>query len=289
MEARKNPEYLKSVAAAMQEFRDALVEFLDLHVRNEGPGGMGGLARGIAPAVFPRDGADPEEIARRQEKVSRLAGRAAAAVPLTGISMGVQGVGVVDPITSWQTITRPKPLLEASDVLGACDQALGRLDGLILQAEAERPPTVGAEAMHPVVWGAAARLWRDGHFREAVAGASESVVAMVKTRTKRNDVSATSLWRETFSDKSPQPGKPRLRWPGDPTDQDVSTMNSGLLAFAPGVQMTIRNGAAHGLGELDEQSALERLSALSLLARWVDECDLIEAPDQRDEDRTDSA
>jgi hypothetical protein len=115
MEARKNPEYLKSVAQAVEEFRAALVEFLELHVPNEGPGGLGGLARGIAPAVFPRDGADPEEIARLQEKVSRLAGRAAAAVPLTGISMGVQGVGVVDPITSWHTITRPKPLLEAPD------------------------------------------------------------------------------------------------------------------------------------------------------------------------------
>ncbi len=284
MEARKNPEYLKSVAQAVEDFRAALVEFLELHVPNEGPGGLGGLARGIAPAVFPRDGADPEEITRLQEKVSRLAGRAAAAVPLTGISLGVQNVGVVDPITSWHTITRPKPLLEAPDVLNACDQALGRLDGLILQAEAERPPSVGAEAMHPVVWGAAARLWRDGHFREAVAGASESVVAMVKTRTRRNDVSATDLWRQTFSDKDPRSGQPRLRWPGDPNDQDVKTMNSGLLSFAPGVQMTIRNSAAHGLGELDEQSALERLAALSLLARWVDECDLVEAPEQRDDD-----
>lgn len=274
MEARKNPEYLTSVAAAVEEFRVALVEFLELHVRNEGPGGV---ARGMAPAVFPRDDADPQEIARLREKVSRLAGRAAAAVPLTGIGMAVQGVGPVDPITNWHTITQPKPLMEADQVLGMCEQALGRLDGLIMQAEAERPPTVGAEAMHPTVWGAAARLWSDGHFREAVTGASEAVVAMVKTRTKRNDVSATSLWQQTFSDKDPQPSKPRLRWPGNPADQDVSTMNSGLLLFAPGVQMTVRNSAAHGLGELDEQSALERLATLSLLARWVDECDLIEA------------
>jgi hypothetical protein len=101
---------------------------------------------------------------------------------------------------------------------------------------------------------------------------------MLKSRTKRNDVSSTSLWRETFSDRAPQMGKPRLRWPGDPADQDVITMTSGLLSFAPGVQMTIRNSAAHGLGELDEQVALEQLATLSLLARWVDECDLIEAP-----------
>jgi hypothetical protein len=274
MEARKNPDYLRSLAQAVTDFRDALVAFLELHVANEG---VGGLARGIVPAVFPRDDAEPEEIARRQAKVSRLAGLAASAVPLTGISMGVQGAGVVDPITNWQTITRPKPLLEASDVLGACDQALGRLDGLVLQAEAERPPNVGAEAMHPTVWGAAARLWRDGHFREAVSGAAEAVVLMVKTRTKRNDVAESSLWQQAFSDKDPQPGQPRLRWPGDPSDRDVSSMNAGLRSFAPGVQMTIRNSVAHGLGELDEQAALERLSTLRLLAHWVDECDLVEA------------
>lgn len=60
--------------------------------------------------------------------------------------------------TNWQTITRPKPLLEPSDILDSCEQAIGRLNGLILRAEAERPPTIGAEAMHPTVWGAAARL-----------------------------------------------------------------------------------------------------------------------------------
>ncbi len=278
MEARKNPNYLKAVAKAVQEFRAALVEFLELHVINEG---FGSLAPGIAPAVIPLDEADPDEITRRREKVTRLAGRASAAAQLTATSISVQGPmgsDVVDPFMNWVTITRPKPMLESVDVLSACDYALGKLEELILRAEAEIPPTVGAEAMHPAAWGPIARLWRDGHFREAVAAASESVVAMVKARTKRNDVSATDLWRQTFSDKDPRPGQPRLRWPGDPNDQDVKTMNSGLLSFAPGMQMTIRNSAAHSLSELDEQAALERLSALSLLARWVDECDIVEAP-----------
>ncbi|WP_198047691.1 TIGR02391 family protein [Kutzneria sp. 744] len=240
------------------------------------------MARGIAPAVFPRDDADPDEIARRRKKVSQLAGRASAAVPLTGISIGVQGVGTIDPITAWQTITRPKPLLEASDVLDACDQALGRLEGMVVRAEAERPPAIGAEAMHPVMWGAAGRLWRDGHFREAVAGACEAVVAVVRARTGRNNVPATGLWQEVFSEKPPQPGKSRLRWPGDPADQDVSTMNAGLRFFAPGVQLTIRNSAAHANIDLDEQAALERLAALSLLARWLDDCDLLEAAQRED-------
>ena len=56
-------------------------------------------------------------------------------------------------------------------------------------------------------------------------------------------------------------------------------MNDGLRLFAPGAQMTIRNPATHGPGEMTQQEAVERLSVLSLLARWVDQCDLIEAPD----------
>lgn len=54
-------------------------------------------------------------------------------------------------------------------------------------------------------------------------------------------------------------------------------MNDGLRQLTPGVQMTIRNSATHDTGQMPEQLALERLATLSLLARWVDECDLIEA------------
>ena len=284
--ARTNPHRSGVNRTGGSPFRAALDDFLELHVLNVG---LGSMAPGFAPAVLPRDDASPEEIARRQTKVSRLAGLASSAVPLTGVQIAVQGTGEIDPISAWLTITRPKPILEASDVLDACDQALGRLDGLILQAEAERPPSIGAEAMHPTVWGAARRLWRDGHFREAVAAAAEAVVLMVKTRTRRNDIAETALWQQVFSEREPVAGQPRLRWPGDPSDRDVSTMNSGLRSFAPGVQMTIRNSVTHGVGELGEQAALERLAVLSLLAGWVDECDLIEAPKPPDGGEVDAA
>ncbi|MGC4877330.1 TIGR02391 family protein [Micromonospora sp. DT43] len=190
----------------------------------------------------------------------------------------VQGVGKIDPIANWASITDPKPVVEPSNVLDACDQMLGRIEAMIARAEAEAVPLVGVEAMHPVVWGAAGRLWRDGHFRQAVAAAAEAAMATLKARTGRNDVAETALWQEVFSDRAPAPGKPRLRWPGPMGDRDVKTMNDGLRQFAPGVQMTIRNSAAHGIGTLDEQAALERLATLSLLARWVDHCELAEAP-----------
>ncbi|HEX6445129.1 MAG TPA: TIGR02391 family protein [Streptosporangiales bacterium] len=126
--------------------------------------------------------------------------------------------------------------------------------------------------------GAAKALWRDGHFRNAVSSAAEALGVSVKHRVGRKDIADTSLWRETFSSDDPKSGKPRLRWPADATDLTVKSINEGLRSFAPGVQMTIRNSATHQLDDLDEQAALERLATLSLLARWLDECDLVEAP-----------
>jgi hypothetical protein len=269
VKAEQNPEYLKAIAEAVTEFRDAVTELLELYV----PFGQF-VGRGIAPPVVPREGADESEIERRKAKVTRAAGRAAAAPSLTHYYIGVAGVGEVDPVAAWMTITQPNPLLEPDDVLGACNAILGRLESLLLKAEAEAPPTIGAAAMHPLVWGAARRLWTDRHFQEAVRRACEALVAQLKAVTGRNNVPDTALWQETFSAKPAKPGEPRLRWPGDPSDQTVKSMNEGLRSYAPGVQMLIRNPATHGDHELTEQEALERLATLSLLARWLDECKL---------------
>lgn len=54
-------------------------------------------------------------------------------------------------------------------------------------------------------------------------------------------------------------------------------MNAGLRQLASGMQMTIRNGAADSVGEMGREEALERLAALSLLARWVDACEIHKA------------
>lgn len=271
MDATKNPEYLRDLAAAVEEFKEAVEEFVGLHVFNDQ------LARGIAPALFPRGGVDSAEIQRVGSLTSRAAGRAAAATPLTNVYYMVQGAGRIDPIASWNSMTQPKPVMEPDNVLDACDQMIGRLEGMARKADAEAPPELGVRAMHPLVWGAAGSLWRSGHYREAVAGAAEALVNHVKTLTNRRDAPETSVWQQAFSDRPPDPGSPRLRWPGDPNDRAVKAMNDGLRQFAPGAQMTIRNGAAHGTEQLSEQHALERLAVFSLLARWVDECEAASA------------
>lgn len=273
VDADKNPEYLRHVAAALTEFRDRLEEFLSQHVATTEFGMPG---RGLLPAVVPRDDADRAEVQRLFAAVSRAAGKAVDATRLTNGWITVQGAGAIDPIVNWETIRRPKPLLEASDVLGACDRTLGQLETKVARATAEAPPAIGAAAMHPLIWGAAQSLWRDQHFREAVAAAADALIDSVKRMTGRNDVSETALWQETFAERAPLPDKPRLRWPGDASHRDVKSMNDGLRQFAPGLQMTIRNPAVHGgAAQMSEQDALERLATLSLLARWVGHCQLV--------------
>ncbi|TXN30097.1 TIGR02391 family protein [Lacisediminihabitans profunda] len=273
MNLNRNPDYLRSLINAVEQFKTALAEFLELQVETKDAG----FGRGLLPAVVPRDDADPADVATRRSAVDQAAGAAANATLLTGIKIGVAGIGEIDPIAAWSTIADPKPLLEPPNVISAADSTIGRLQALISQAEAAAPPTTGVEAMHPLVWGAARKLWLDEHFQQAVAAAAEAVVGQVKALTRRNDIAETALWQEAFSNAEPTPGKPRLRWPGEPNDRAVKTMNDGLRQFAPGVQMTIRNSAAHGEQEMEPQDALERLATLSLLARWMERCDLVTA------------
>jgi len=283
-DADRNPTYLRDLAGHVALFRDAFQALLELHTPTyRGPG------VGMLPAIMPLSDSDPTEIDARRARTNEAAGRARRAPALTGCMFGVVNASgqrnVVDPIAAWHTVTQPKPMLEPSNVIDACNQMVGCLSEMADRAEAEQPPTVDMSQLHPAVWGHAARLWRDGHYRDAVRAAAEGVVQLAKSRTGRDDAPDTALWQQVFSSDDPQPGRPRLRWPGSPANQTVKSMNDGLARFAPGAQMTIRNPATHGPGELTEQEAVERLSVLSLLARWIDQCDLIEAPDPSVETR----
>lgn len=265
MSKKHSPAYLRGLVDAVAEFEAALREFLTMHEPNT-------LARGILPAVYRREGVADAEYATSQRRVEIASGRAGAAVAITGTRYEVQGMGVVDPVAAWSTILGPKPVLEPENILSACGQMLGRLEVHISEAEANAVPTVSAEAMHPLVWGAARAMWRDGHYRQAVAGAAEALVGQLKARTGRNGIAETALWQETFSERPPEIGKPRMRWPGDPTDRTVRSMNEGLRSITAGVQMTIRNAAAHETEQWTLVEASERLAVLSLIARWLETC-----------------
>lgn len=273
MEPAHSPAYLRSVLAAVHEFVAALDSLMELYVVNTEFG------LGLAPAVLERDGAPTSAVSARSAMVARAAGRAAAATKLTNSYIVVAGAGPIDPIAAWHAMTQPKPVLTYADVSMACQQMIGRLEGQATKAELEALPSLEVESFHPLVVGAASRLWRDGHRRLAIASVAEALIAHVKVVLGRMDLQDTALWQQAFSSSAPEAGKARLRWPGNDDDLTVKSMRDGLRQFAPGVQMTIRNPATHEAEEPGVQTALEQLAVLSLLARWVDACDVASHPD----------
>lgn len=138
-------------------------------------------------------------------------------------------------------------------------------------------PTMAADALHPLVWDAASKLWGDGHHGQAVQRAATFLNAHVQDLVGRHDVSDSTLMAQVFSPSPPEEGKPRLRWPGEDTNLTVKAMRAGTLQFAQGCFMAIRNPATHGTDEANRQEALEQLAVLSTLARWIDKCELVTA------------
>ena len=138
-------------------------------------------------------------------------------------------------------------------------------------------PQISATRIHPLIWEAASAQWSTGHRHEAVLAAAKAVNSLLQTRTGRRDISEAVLVQQSFSGDAPQPGKPRLRYNHISNDQTAKSMRTGVSEFGAGCFGAIRNPIGHlpnNEVELDEQSALERLCALSLLARWIDEADL---------------
>jgi hypothetical protein len=271
VDPQTNVEYLDFLAAHLAEFIEVFDQFMELHVENTGPGA---LARGMAPAVSPKDEVNHARLEELITELHRLAGTLMDLSSVTDARTGVQGVGPLDPFVNWATILQPKPVLEATNVRACALQAAGRLEGLRARAAALESPGLDPSRLHPLVWAAAQRLWNDGHLRQAVAAAGEAVTGQMKLVTRPGDaarhvsVAAGILQGHTGSREVASAVA------GAPDDLDVKTMNEGLRQFAPGANMTIRNPAIQVDENMSTQDALERLATLSLLARLVDGCDI---------------
>jgi hypothetical protein len=173
----------------------------------------------------------------------------------------------------WREIVKPH-VLRATGIHRFGEEARRRM----------RPdsPDLPADQFHPWVWEAAAPLWHAGSRQEAVLAAARSVNARMQQKRGQHDKSETGLCHEFFSPNIPAPGRPRLRFPGyASTEPTLRSRQQGAMEFGAGCFEGIRNPAAHEHGLiLSEQVALEQLAAFSLLARWVDECEVVTVPDQ---------
>lgn len=157
--------------------------------------------------------------------------------------------------------------------------AVSQLEGAKTYLQMQQPddlaePSVDLAGLHPWFAPAAASLWDAGHPRKAVEEAARSVELQLKIKLGWES-SGADLVTQGFSKEPPVEGKPRLRF----TDYEEDTTSwtnahEGAMFFGRGCFMRIRNLYQH-TQEPNEAEALEALAAFSLLARWVDQAEVV--------------
>jgi hypothetical protein len=270
-------DYLRRLLEAIETFSAAFEAWMETQVESDHLS-----ARGLFPTVWAKEG--QEELAKQRAlDVAEAAGLASRTVAVTGAYVVVSGVGAIDPVANWFTMEHPKALLSPADVRSMTASIKGRLKSMLAEAEADAGtglPAFGPFALHPVIWAAAAPLWTTHRYRVAVREAAEALTVHWKAKLGRHDVDDTVFWQQTLAQDAPVPGRPRLAWPGEPSDKTVKSMRGGLGPLATGLNLTVRNVTTHTQAELSEQEAVERLGAYSYFARLLDECQVVHAEEQ---------
>ncbi|MFH9298898.1 TIGR02391 family protein [Streptomyces sp. NPDC017520] len=277
--ATYSADYLKRLWAAVERFEEVFGRWMETQEESDHV-----QTRGLFPTVRPKDGQDRAAIRQLELDVAEAAGAAARAVTVTGAQIAVAGVGVLDPIENWSLMSAPKALFTPQEVRTTAARVRGRLSMMVSEAEAaaeSATPGFAPSELHEVIWTAAAAHWTTHQYRVAVREASEALTVHWKERLGRNDVTDTSFWQQTLSAGDPEPGKPKLAWPGPAEDQTAKSMRGGLAPLAgalnnlaTGLNLTVRNVATHTRDELTEQEGMERLAAYSYFARLLDQCEI---------------
>jgi hypothetical protein len=207
--------------------------------------------------------ADAVEQYRRYGSADRFSEALALTVPVSRITEHV-GLGPLSTGVDHTTLqtNREKALRAVGAWADAAD---------VEQHLGPAAPHLSAGGLHIWVWGAAQQFWESGHCREAVHAAAKSINGRVQALVGRRDVADNDLMKQALSPADPKPGTARLRIPGDHTTAIVRGQQEALMGYAAGCFGVIRNRAAHDEDEWDEQFALERLAALSVLAHEIEQ------------------
>jgi uncharacterized protein (TIGR02391 family) len=108
-------------------------------------------------------------------------------------------------------------------------------------------------------------LYRDGHYRNAVADAAVALVNYVKEKSRRHDLDGSGLATAVFSKNKPVLAFNDLK---DRTDEDEQ---EGMMHLFVGAVLALRNARVHALLDDSAEMALEYIAFLSMLAKRVDQ------------------
>jgi len=156
--------------------------------------------------------------------------------------------------------------------LDAQDELRQRLGG-------SSAPQLAADEFHPWIWSAAQPQWESGHFAGAVLAACNNLNSRLQQRVGRVDISTKDLAEQALTRAEAKPGAPRLRVMPPDNSETYRSLQDGTRAYLVGCFQAIRNVVAHLAPDHEEmqltrQAALERLAALSLAARSIEEAAL---------------
>lgn len=157
--------------------------------------------------------------------------------------------GIADAVSTFQTIIDlfdEKLQDTAESPSGRAVRAFGDLD------------------LHPEISRAVSKLFRDGHYANAVEDGCKALDGLVKMRSGKWDRSGTELMQEVFSPKGPI-----LRFNGLQTETERSEQQGMMFLYA-GAMLAFRNPRAHELIKDDPEQALEYIGFLSMLAKSLD-------------------
>lgn len=118
--------------------------------------------------------------------------------------------------------------------------------------------------LHPEIDRAAGKLFRDGHFANAIENAVKALNALVRLRSGVENLDGTKLMEHVFSPKNSV-----LRF-NDLTDQTDQDEQRGFMMLFSGAVVGLRNPRAHKLIDDDPERALEFIAFVSLLAKLLD-------------------
>jgi uncharacterized protein (TIGR02391 family) len=142
-------------------------------------------------------------------------------------------------------------LREKLDDLGEspAGQALRAYQGLDLHSEIAR---------------AVGKLYRDGHYANAVEDAVKVLNALVQMRSGVENLDGSKLMERVFN-----PSNPVLRFNDLADDSDRDEQRGYMMMFS-GAVAGLRNPRAHKLIQDDAERALEFIAFVSLLAKLLD-------------------
>lgn len=129
--------------------------------------------------------------------------------------------------------------------------------------------------LHPWVKSAAKYYWPDGHYRDAVEHAARSVNSETQQKVWSYK-DGTDLMNYAFGMEPPKAAEGRrLRFRGDPKTESWRSKMLAAQALGRACYLGLRNIAAHEQ-KLDWscQLAFQYLVMFSVLAQWIDECDV---------------